>query len=241
MSIGGKQSVDNDLRSYFDRIEAFFCRQRGAPLLLSPLDFEKVVEWFAAGVPVDVVEEGIADYFQRLASRKVPPKRAICLSFSEESVLKAQEARRVAAVGKAAGVPDAASTAERVSHFLTTRSASLLAFSADAERSRAMPVLSRFCRAAGATLEGLVARAGESLPRLETVLAPLDRELCSLILLESPPERVEEWREGARRRLGDLADSMDPESLRQTLDKLARQSALSAFGLPRLSLLYMES
>jgi hypothetical protein len=233
--------VDNELRSYFDRIEAFFCRQRGAPLLLSPLDFEKVVEWFAADIPVEVVEEGITDYFQRLASRKVPLKRAICLSFSEESVMKAREARRVAAVGKAAGVPDTASTAERVSRFLSGRSASLLAFSSDADRSRAMPVLARFCRAASEALEGLLPRASDALPKLETVLAPLDRELCSIVLHESPPERLEEWRESARQRLGDLAESMDPESLRQTLDKLARQAALSELSLPRLSLLYMES
>ena len=233
--------MDGDLRSYFDRIEGFFCRQRGTPLLLSPLDFEKVVEWFAAGVPAEAVEEGIADYFQRLASRKVPLKRAICLSFAEDSVLKAQEARRIASVGKAAGVQGAASSTERVRRFLASRSASLRAFSDDAERSRAMPVLSRFCKEACATLEALVSRSSESLPRLETVLAPLDRELCSLVLLESQPERVEEWREGALRRLGDLADSMDGESLRQTIDKLARQAALSALDLPRLSLLYLES
>ena len=76
---------------------------QGAPLLLSPLDFEKAVEWFAASVPVEVVEEGIADYFTRLASRKVPARSAICLSFAEDLIFKALAARRTAAVGAGRG------------------------------------------------------------------------------------------------------------------------------------------
>ncbi len=69
--------MDTTLRDYFDRIEAAFCRQRGAPLLLSPLDFEKTIEWYAASIPTDDVEAGIAAYFERLPDRRLPLRRAI--------------------------------------------------------------------------------------------------------------------------------------------------------------------
>lgn len=227
------------LREYFDRIESYFCRQRGTPLLLSPLDFEKTLEWYAAGIGAEVVEEGVADYFHRLATRKVPLRRAICLAFAEDCVLKAREARRAAAVGRQAGMPEAEPEAVRLDRFLGDRSRELRAFASDPARSAGSPLLSRFLAGAAEEIDALRS-AGHSASRLESSLAPLDRELRSLALLESPEGDVAAWKEEARRRLGDLAEAMDQEALRQTLDKLAKQSALARLGLPRLSLLYME-
>lgn len=231
--------MNESLRDYFERIESFFCRQRGTPLLLSPLDFEKALEWYAAGIDAEVVEEGVADYFRRLATRKVPLRRAICLSFAEDCVLKAREARRAAAVGRQAGLPDAEPEAVRLDRFLGHRSRELRAFASDAARSAVTPLLARFLAGAAEEIDALRS-ASHSASRLEASLAPLDRELCSLALLESPEPDVKAWKEAARHRLGDLAEAMDPEALRQTLDKLAKQSALARLGLPRLSLLYME-
>ena len=232
--------MDADLRGYFERIEEFFCRQRGAPLLLSPLDFEKVVEWYAAGVSADVVEEGIADYFRRLASRKVPLKKAICLSFAEDQVLKVRESRRAAAAGRAAGLPEAEPQEVRVARFLAGRAAALRAFAADAELSESRPVLARFALQAAQALDAMVPQSGSALSRLETALAPLDQQLCSMALLEAPPDEVNDLREAALRRLGDLARTMDEGTLAQTVDRLARQSALDRLHLPRLSLLYLD-
>jgi hypothetical protein len=232
--------MEADLKTYFERIEEFFCRQRGAPLLLSPLDFEKVVEWYAAGISAEVVEEGIADYFHGLASRKVPLKRAICLSFAEDRVLKAREARRAAAVGRDAGLPEAEPQEARVERFLASRSALLRAFSSDPASSASRPVLARFALQAAEALDALAAQSGTALSRIEAVLAPLDQQLCSLVLLEAPPEEAAELREAALRRLGDLAQTMDAQSLNQTLDRLAKQGALDRCRLPRLSLLYLD-
>ena len=232
--------MDSDLKSYFERIEEFFCRQRGAPLLLSPLDFEKVVEWYAADVPVDVVEEGIADYFRQLASRKVPLKRAICLSFAEDRVVKVRESRRAAAVGRAAGLPEAESQEVRVGRFLAGRAARLRAFAGDSAASGSRPVLARFALQAARELEEMAPKSGTALSRLEAALAPLDQQLCSMVLLEASPEEVSELRDQALGRLGDLARTMDEGSLAQTVDRLARQSDLDRCGLPRLSLLYLD-
>jgi len=231
---------DTGLAQYFERIEASFCRQRGAPLLLSPLDFEKAVEWYAASVPVEVVEEGIADYFARLASRKVPLRRAICLSFAEDFILKALAARRTAAVGRAAGVQEHEPQSVRVTRFLESRASRLDAFCGDPGGSVAMPMLSRLCEESAREVRSLLPKSGLSTTTLEGRLQPLDRELCRLVMFESPRELLEAWREEALARLGDLARSMEGEALRQTVDKLACQSALAYWALARLSLLFME-
>jgi hypothetical protein len=233
--------MDQNLRAYFERVEAFFCGQRGAPLLLSPLDFEKAVEWYAAGVPPEVVEEGVADYFAHLAARKVPLRNAVCLAFAEDRILKALAAHRAAAVGRAAGVAEPGEPPEvRMSRFLEERAARLEAFAADPSRGTAMPLTARACAEAALDLRALLPKVGLSVVTLEGKLQPLDRELCRLVLLESPQELVDRWRSEARARLGDLAGGMEETSLRQTVEKLARQKAMEHWALPRLSLLFME-
>ena len=232
--------MSEDLRAYFERIEAAFCRRRGAPLLLSPLDFEKAVEWFAAGISAEVVEEGISEYFRKLESRKVPLRRAICLAFAEDQVLKAREARRAAAVGRRAGLEERRPESERVAAFLQDCAAALRRFSEDEEKGAALPVLSRFASAAAGEVAALVPRSSQPLAKLEAVLGPLDQELGRLVLLEIPEAQAASWRREAESRLGDLARSMEEQSLRQTVDRLARQAAMAHCGLPRLSLLYMD-
>ncbi len=232
--------MDTTLRDYFDRIEAAFCQQRGAPLLLSPLDFEKTVEWYTASIPVDVVEAGIAAYFERLAARKVPLRRAICLSFAEDDVLKAREERRTAAIGRGAGLEEEKPSSERVADYLHDRAAALRAFASDPDRSGTMPLLARFADKAAGELEALMDRAGDSQARLESVLAPLDGELTRIALLESPPDLVDGWNHESLARLGDLARNMDKRTLDQTVERLSRQRALAHWALPRLSILYME-
>lgn len=232
--------MDERIRDYFGRIEAAFARRRGAPLLLSPLDFEKAVEWFAAGVPAEAVEAGIAAYFERLDRRKVPLRHAVCLSFAERDVAKALAARRQAAVGRATGVDAAPPSAERIKAFLESRARCLEALEARPGLRESAPVLCRFAERAAEELRELKAQAGGSEARLEAALAPLDQELVRLALLDGPPDLVEAWRAEARERLGDLASTLEPRVLRQTLDRLAAVSALRHWGLERLSLLYLE-
>ena len=179
--------MSDDLRAYFERIEAAFCRRRGAPLLLSPLDFEKAVEWFAAGVEPEVVEDGIDLYFKKLESRKVPLRRAICLSFAEESVLRAREARRAAAVGRAAGLEERPPEGERVREFLGSRAKALRAFKENPEASAAMPVLARFATSAADAVEGLIPKADGPPARLEATLGPLDVELGNPLSASDAP------------------------------------------------------
>jgi len=232
--------VPDGLLAYFEQVEALFCRGRGAPLLLSPLDFEKAAEWYAAGVPVEVVAEGVEAYFEKLQRRKVPLRRAICLSFAEPQVLDALQAHRAAAVGRAAGLTEDGDRPARVGRFLDERAGALEAFAREPSRGGALPVLGRFAEQTARALRGLIPRAGEPAAVLEKVLAPLDGELGRLVLLESPPELLERWRDEGLRRLRAAGGGVDEEVVRVTVERLARQEGLRHWGLPRLSLLFLE-
>lgn len=233
--------MDEDLEAYFGRIEACFCAQRGAPLLLSPLDFEKALEWHAAGIPIEAIEEGVGRYFLRLDARKTPRRRAICLSFAQDQIFKVLEERRAAAVGRAAGATEPGDAEGSVRRFLESRIAALDAFLEDPAREGTHPILSRAIRGARTELESLLSRAGEAAEALESVLAPLDQEIASLALLESPSQDAEAWRRAALGRLGPFAAGMEAAALRSATERLARQEALRSLGLVRLSLLFMEA
>ena len=124
--------------------------------------------------------------------------------------------------------------------FLARAVSALEAFGATPEHRQAMPVLCRFSDQAAEELKALQDDPGRPAAALEAVLAPLDQEMARLVLLESDRDLVEGWKTAARARLGDLADTMEPRALAATVERLARQAALSHWGLPRLSLLYME-
>ena len=55
---------DLDFEDYCEQIEREFFRFKGRPGTLSPADFNRALEWFRAGIPLDAVLEAIPDAFQ---------------------------------------------------------------------------------------------------------------------------------------------------------------------------------
>lgn len=232
--------MDADLASYFGRIEARFCGRRGAPLLLSPLDFQKALEWYAEGVPADAVEEGVDRYFDHLDARRTPRRNALCLSFAERHILKVLEEKRASRIGRAAGAEETGAGTEAARRFLESRLAAIASFTEDPLRTEPYPVLTKALEGAAATLRGLLPRAAESFASLERTLKPLDDEVVRLALLESPGPRADAWRRSAAERLRPYAGGMEETALRAQVEQLARCEAMRELGLPRLSLLFWE-
>ena len=56
-------------RNYFQQIEATFVRLRGAPLLLSPEDWQLARSWFERGIPLDLVLQTLEQVFELRAER----------------------------------------------------------------------------------------------------------------------------------------------------------------------------
>ena len=55
---------DPAFEDYCEQIEREFFRFKGRPGTLSPADFNRTLEWFRAGIPLNVVLEAIPDAFQ---------------------------------------------------------------------------------------------------------------------------------------------------------------------------------
>ncbi len=56
-------------RSYFEAIEATFVRLRGAPLLLSPADWQLARSWWERKIPLDLVLRTMEEVFERRRDR----------------------------------------------------------------------------------------------------------------------------------------------------------------------------
>lgn len=57
-------------REYFQTIEELFIDLRGAPLLLSPADWQVAKKWHAEGIPLATVEEAVREVFARRDERR---------------------------------------------------------------------------------------------------------------------------------------------------------------------------
>lgn len=84
---------------YFEVIETVFVRLRGAPLLLSPTDWQVAREWFEAGIPLDLVRQALESVFARRNERGARG-RVQSLRYCAESVWRAwDEAQELEAGG----------------------------------------------------------------------------------------------------------------------------------------------
>jgi hypothetical protein len=72
---------------YLDHVESRFFQLKGRPGQLSPRDFERVKQWFEAGVPLGAVLEGIAEAFgAQAASRDREAEEVNSLAYCEPFV-----------------------------------------------------------------------------------------------------------------------------------------------------------
>lgn len=82
--------TDSDLSGddYFRSIENTFIRLRGAPLLLSPADWQTARRWHEAGIPLSVIREVLEGVFERVRERD-PKRRVSSLSYCAPAVEEA--------------------------------------------------------------------------------------------------------------------------------------------------------
>lgn len=59
-----------DEHLYFRAIEGHFIRLRGAPLLLSPEDYQVAKRWWSEGIPLEVIHGALETVFGRRAERR---------------------------------------------------------------------------------------------------------------------------------------------------------------------------
>ena len=94
----------DEAQAYFQAIEAAFVRLRGAPLLLSPTDWQIARRWFEQGVPLALVEKVLDEVFARRRERGAKG-RISSLRYCAPAVEQAwEEIASLTAAGRTAAV-----------------------------------------------------------------------------------------------------------------------------------------
>jgi hypothetical protein len=231
--------------NYFTEIEERFQQRRGSLLLLSTLDWALIETWREAGVPLEAVLRGIdATFDKRDAGKAGTRKRRVNgLAWCAQAVMDAAESIREASVGAAGNStsanPDASFAPERIAaHFEMCASqlqkAGLAALKEPA-CSLAVESSTRL-RALAAEVRG----AYPNLEELERTLTVMEEKLLSMLIATASEQILVELREQAARELAPYRSRMQALQIRQIEQQFLHKRLLERYGLPRLSLFYMN-
>lgn len=232
--------MKENIFDYFLEIEECFCSERSAPLLLSPLDYERVVEWYSAKIPLEVVKRGIKKYFEKLSKRKIPLRKTICLSFAEDSILKALEEYRLAMVGGNGQKIIPVDEKKRKKDFLLAIKTSLKNVLSQKEKYKNFEKTLLFISTIINILESFENDEKMTLADIESKISPLDAELGRLLLLETPQEKKEEWKKESKKLIEKSKVAKTREILEAIESKFLINKAFEFLSIPRLSILYFD-
>jgi hypothetical protein len=201
--------------AYFQAIEEKFVELRGAPLLLSPVDWQVASHWHREGVPLELVTRTLEELFARRKERGAKG-RISSLRYCVPAVEAAWgDLRELTAPGRRAPAP-----AFEVAPRLAALAAALSGHESLAARVAAL--------------------AGEP-PAIEESLADLDREMLDGAEAGLSDDLRAEIAAAVDKTLASLAARLPAEELEKARERLARQILRRRLGLPVLSLFSPEA
>ena len=203
--------ADQDDHSYFQAIEEIFVRLRGAPLLLSPADWQVASRWHREGVPLDLVGRVLEEVFAKRKERGTKGK-INSLRYCAPAVEAAwADLRELTAPGE---------RSEAAPLDIPGRLRRLAAAVPDAFKER------------------VLALQGDA-PSVEAALSALDREMLSVAGLA--PELREEVDAAVEKTLAALKGRLPADELERSRERLTSQVLRQRLGLPVLSLFSPEA
>jgi hypothetical protein len=234
--------------NYFTEIEEYFWRKRGAHLLVSPLDWAIVETWQRAGIPLDAVLRGIDSAFESYQrSRRGAGRPLKSLAYCVDAVLDAATEKQESATGAGPVSKRAEKKAEPFSreelrNFLRRNierleQAAERLNSSDAE-------LARRIRQSGASLAEMMplldSPADLDLENLERRLSAVEEKLTAALLAQADEGMLVSIHSDLDKQLAPYRRRMSAEQLGQLERQYTQTRLLERFGLPRLSLFYLN-
>ena len=232
------------LDAYYRAIEEEFLKRRGAPMLLSPRDWTLVAEWQAAGIPLRVVLQGIANVFDAFQRRAPGHRRINSLSYCRQEVLalhdlyRSLHAATAGRPGSAGGDQAAPDPAHAVSRHLLRLSRGLreaLAHASAGGLDLLVPGIARTLAELKA-MRREIKSGGLDPARLEETLRRLDLSLLSAARRALPAEAAREIEEAAGRPLAGTRGRMTESAYEATREALLARLVRQRSRLPRLTL-----
>jgi len=240
--------VDN-YNYYFTEVEEHFQRRRGGPLIGSTLDWDQILIWMKAGIPLEAVLRGIDSAFDKYEQRKSKRHEKInSILWCAQAVLTAAEEMKEAAVGTVTAKPGSGeSTAEQ--GFEPDLIAAFLRRNADLLEAAKLPhstgiSVQVVAQDSAATLRKLAQefesqKASSRLEDLERHLTVLEEKLFAALLATAPDEEIVAVRAQADRELAPYRRKMALAQIEQLQKQYVHKRLLEKYRLPRLSLFYM--
>ena len=203
-----------DDHAYFQAIEESFIRLRGAPLLLSPSDWQLAKRWHQQGIPLGLVLETLEEVFVSRQARGAKG-RVQGLRYCAAAVEKAwSERQELAATGERHGTPPL-----ELPDRLSSLSALLLA-----------------CNGVPESLAERVAGLEGTPERIEATLARLDQEMIETATESLDATSLEVIRESIEDSLAKLRSRLGESESSRVRDRLLREAVRRHLDLPVLSL-----
>jgi hypothetical protein len=209
---------DSD-HAYFQAVEEIFVELRGAPLLLSPTDWQVARRWHQEGVPLDLVRRTLGELFARRKERKAKGKIS-SLRYCVPAVEAAwADLRELTAPGHRIEAP---------------------AFAVPPRLAALAAALPMGLNGRESLAERLAALAGDP-QEIEAHLSDLDREMLDRAWEGLDGAMRLEIEAAVEKTLASLGGRLPAVELESSRDRLARQTLRRRLGLPVLSLFSPEA
>jgi hypothetical protein len=234
--------------NYFTEIEEYFWRKRGAHLLVSPLDWAIVETWQRAGIPLEAVLRGIDSAFQSYQrSRRGAGRPLKSLAYCVDAVLDAATEKQETSAGSG---PEPKRSAKQGEPFSREELRSFLLRNVEkleqaAERLNSSDAeLARRIGQARASLAGVMplldSPADLDIEGLERRLSAVEEKLSAALVAAADESMLVNIHGELDRQLAPYRRRMSAEQLGQLERQYTQKRLLERFGLPRLSLFYLN-
>ena len=200
--------------AYFQAIEECFIRLRGAPLLLSPADWQLAKGWHRQGIPLDLVLETLEGVFvsrlARGAKGKVQGLR-YCASAVEKAWL------------------------ERGEHLATGKRESARPIDVPQKLEQLAARLSHFSAVPGPLIDRLAELEGTP-EEVEAALASLDLDMLERVSADLDDASAAAIRESLDQSLSNLESRLEASEVDRFRQRLYREAVRRHLNLPVISL-----
>ena len=234
--------------NYFTEIEEYFWRKRGAHLLVSPLDWAIVETWQRAGIPLDAVLRGIDSAFESYqGSRRGAGRPLKSLAYCVDAVLDAAAEKQETSAGagpegKRSEKKTEPFSREELRNFLRRNIEKLGQAAQRVNRSDAE--LARRIAQARESLAGIMplldSPAALDLEGFERRLSAVEEKLSAALLAAADEDVLVDIHADLDKQLAPYRRRMSAEQLSQLERQYIQKRLLERFGLPRLSLFYLN-
>lgn len=227
----GPRSESAADHAYFHELEDLFIGLRGAPLMLSPSDWQVAKEWRRRGIPLELVRRVLREVFDKRRQREADD--IVTLRYFRRAVEGAWNKARELAAGGERAEPEAFDLEGRLGRLAAALPDELPQRERWAKRIRALAASSEEAKGSGREPEPV------SSPDLETVeetLGRLDDGLLETASGALGEDASEDLRQSVEEALGRLAGRLPPAEVARSREHLHRRLLRERLGLPVLSL-----